>query len=274
MHKARTIKILMVTLILVVGGGALALAKLSGSNRDDAFHGSPVPVLFTDAQIQPVDGPLKGAEARGHELAKTWLDAHPTAGDKEFSAWAVQAIGIPPGATTQHAELRTLKALSGQRDPAGTNAATWLESHGKKQPWKAIRNQTETFVADPLEQTAKDALNASFDLGSTLQGIAKVRYARPSPYQADPSIDALNQARFSGQVRQSYPSKHTVYAGAALAILEPLDPHLQSEYDWMIDEIAFSRMYAGGHYLSDLTAGALLGTLIGDYERRKAGLAS
>ena len=33
-------------------------------------------------------------------------------------------------------------------------------------------------------------------------------------------------------------------------------------------------MYAGGHYLTDLTAGAFLGTLIGDYERRKAGLAS
>ena len=42
----------------------------------------------------------------------------------------------------------------------------------------------------------------------------------------------------------------------------------------MADEIANSRMYAGGHYLSALTAGAFIGTLIGDYERRKAGLNS
>lgn len=274
MRKARTIKVLMVALVLIVGGGALALAKLTGSNGNDDFHGSPVPALFTDSQILPVDGPLKDAEARGHTMAKSWLDAHPTADDKEFSAWAVQAIGAPPSGKDQQEELQTLKTLSGQRDPTGTNAATWLESHGKKQPWKAIRNQTETFVADPLEQTAKDALKASFDLGSKLQAAAKVRYARPSPYQADPSINALNQAKFSGQARQSYPSKHTVYAGAALSILEPLDPHLHSEYDWMMDEIAFSRMYAGGHYISDLTAGAFLGTLIGDYERRQAGLAS
>lgn len=274
MRNARTIKVLMVALVLAVGGGALALAGFTGSSANDDFHGAAVPALFADAQIQPVDAPLKAAEVKGHKLAKAWLDAHPTAGDKEFSAWAVQAIGAPPGDQTSQGELATLKALSRQRDPTGANAATWLESHGKKQPWKAIRNQTETFVADPLEQTAKDALSASFDLGSKLQAAAKVRYARPSPYQADPSINALNQAKFTGQVRQSYPSKHTVYAGAALAILEPLDPHLQSEYDWMIDEIAFSRMYAGGHYLSDLTAGATLGTLIGDYERRRAGLGS
>lgn len=272
MPKARIIKVLMVALVLAVGGGALALAKFTAGSTNGAFHGAAVPALFTDAQIKPVDAPLKAAVAKGHRLAKAWLDAHPTADDKAFSAWAVQAIGSPPGAKATQAELRMLKTLSAQRNPADTNASTWLESHGKKQPWKAIRNQTETFVADPVEQTAKQALDASFNLGSTLQAIAKTRYARPSPYQADPSVNALNQTKFTGQVRQSYPSKHTVYAGAALAILEPLDPHLQSEYDWMIDEIAFSRMYAGGHYLSDLTAGATLGTLIGDYERRKAGL--
>ena len=37
----------------------------------------------------------------------------------------------------------------------------------------------------------------------------------------------------------------------------------------MADEIDFSRLYAGGHYLSDLTAGAFLGTAIGDYTLRR-----
>jgi membrane-associated phospholipid phosphatase len=87
-------------------------------------------------------------------------------------------------------------------------------------------------------------------------------------------LHGLNQARFAGQTRQSYPSKHTVDAGAALAILAPLEPHRVPEFDWMADEIAFSRLYGACHYLSDLTGGAFLGTLIGDYERRKAGLAS
>lgn len=262
----------MVAAIIAVGGGALALARFTGKGGD--FHGSPVPELFADAQLRAVHGPLRVAEARGHRVAKAWLDAHPLANDKDFAAWAVAAVGAPPGGKAPQVELLTLKSLAGQRGRAGNTAATWLEAHGKKQPWKAIRNQTETFVAKPREDATKAAMKDAFTLGATLQATAKVRYGRPSPYVTDPSIHALNQAKFSGQARQSYPSKHTVYAGTALALLEPLDPHLRSEYDWMADEIAFSRMYAGGHYLSDLTAGAFLGTLIGDYERRKAGLTS
>jgi hypothetical protein len=65
-----------------------------------------------------------------------------------------------------------------------------------------------------------------------------------------------------------------VDAGVGLALLEPLFPPLRSEYDWMADEVAYSRLYAGGHYRSDITAGVFLGTLVGDYERRKSGLAS
>jgi PAP2 superfamily len=270
MRKGRVIKIVIVALILATGGGALALARLTPATGD--FHGSAVPPLFGDAQLTAVHDPLKAAETRGHKVAKAWLDAHPVTSDKAFAAFAVQALGAPPGGKAPPKELAQLKALSAQRDRPGVTAATWLEAHGKKQPWKVFRKETKPFVPPSTYKTAKQALKDALDLGATLQAAAKTRYARPSPYQADPSVNALNQAKFAGQTRQSYPSKHTVLAGAALALLEPLQPHMTGEYDWMADEIAFSRMYAGGHYLSDLTAGAFLGTLIGDYERRKAGL--
>ena len=272
MRRGRIIKVVIVALILATGGAALALAKFTGDGGD--FHGSPVPQLFGDAQLVAVHDPLKRAEARGHAAAKGWLDGHPMASDKEFAAWAVQAVGAPAGGKAPPTELAQLKALSGGRDATGIAAATWLEAHGKKQPWKVFRKETKPFVPTATYDNSKQALKDALDLGATLQAAAKTRYARPSPYQADPSINALNQAKFAGQSRQSYPSKHTVLASAALAILEPLQPHRTSEYDWMTDEIAFSRLYAGGHYLSDLTAGAFLGTLIGDYERRKAGLAN
>lgn len=272
MRKGRTIKIVIVTLILATGGAALALAKLKPATGGD-FHGSTVPQLFGDAQLATVHDPLKAAEAHGHKVAKAWLDAHPVTSDKAFAAWAVQALGPPAGGKAPAKQLAQLKALSTQRDPTGVTAATWLEAHGKKQPWKLFRKETKPFVPATTYAASKQALKDALDLGATLQAAAKTRYARPSPYQADPSIHALNQAKFAGQTRQSYPSKHTVLAGAALAVLEPLQPHRTGEYDWMADEIAFSRMYGGGHYLSDLTAGAFLGTLIGDYERRKDGLA-
>jgi len=270
MRKAGVIKVVIVALILATGGGALALARLTPAGGD--FHGSSVPPLFGDAQLDAVHDPLKAAEARGHTAARSWLDAHPVTSDKEFAAWAVQALGAPAGGKAPAKELAQLKALSAHRDPAGVTGATWLEAHGKKQPWKVFRKETKPFVTAATYDAAKQALKDALDLGATLQAAAKTRYDRPSPYQADPSVNALNQAKFAGQTRQSYPSKHTVLAGAALALLGPLQPHRTDEYDWMADEIAFSRMYAGGHYLSDLTAGAFLGTLIGDYELRKAGL--
>jgi membrane-associated phospholipid phosphatase len=275
MRSARLIKTVIIALILAVGGGALALAEMGGSGASAAaFKGSPVPALFGDAQIAIVDAPLKEAERRGHAAAKAWLDAHPITTDAAFAAWAVAAVGTPPHGSAPRAELAQLRTLAGTRDAAGVTAATWLESHGKNQTWKLFRKQEKPFLPAPRYASAKTALKDALTLGGTLQLAAKTRYARPSPYVTDPSLHALNQARFSGQSRQSYPSKHTVLAGAALAILGPLEPHRVAEFDWMTDEIAYSRMYAGGHYLSDLTAGAFLGTAIGDYERRKAGLTS
>jgi hypothetical protein len=266
------VKLTIVTLILLVGGGALALAQ--HGDAGGAFKGSPVPPLFDDAQIAVVDGPLRSARARGHRAAAIWLDAHPLASEAEFAAWAQTAVGPPPGGRAQAGELAQLKALAASRTPAGTAAARWLESHGKKQPWKLFRKQAKPFLSPARSKAAKKALADALELGGKLQATAKARYGRPSPYQADPSIRALNQARFTGRKRQSYPSKHMVLAGAALALLEPLEPHRSDELRWMADEVAFSRMYAGGHYPSDLSAGMFLGTLIGDYERRKAGLAS
>jgi hypothetical protein len=275
MRSARVVKVAIVVVVLLVGGGALALAKVSSGTSGAPFHGAPVPPLFSDAQVATVDAPLKVAEARGHRAAKAWLDAHPITTDAAFAAWAVKAIGPPPGGRRPGGgQLGQLHRLAAERDAAQTTAATWLESHGKKQPWKLFLKQDKAFVGKPRETKVKAALNDAFALGATLQAAAKTRYGRPSPYVADPSLRGLNQARFSGQTRQSYPSKHAVYTGAALALLDPLEPHRVPEFDWMADEIAYSRLYSAGHYLSDLTAGAFLGTLIGDYERRKAGLAS
>jgi membrane-associated phospholipid phosphatase len=272
MRSARLVKVAIVALIAAVGAGAAALATFGGSGG--AFHGATVPPLFGDAQISVVDAPLRAAQARGHRVARAWLDSHPVATDGQFASWAVQALGAPPGGKAPPAELRQLERIAAQRDAAGVTAARWLESHGKKQPWKLFRKQAKPFLGAATYKDAKGALKDAMDLGGALQATAKVRYARPSPYVSDPAVHGLNAVRFSGQARQSYPSKHAVLAGAALAILEPLEPHRSGEEQWMADEIAYSRLYGAGHYLSDLTAGAFLGTLVGDYESRKAGLGS
>jgi hypothetical protein len=57
-----------------------------------------------------------------------------------------------------------------------------------------------------------------------------------------------------------------VYAFTALTVLSHANPPRAAEYTRMADEVAYSRLYMAGHYRSDLTAGAFLGDLIGDYE--------
>ena len=86
----------------------------------------------------------------------------------------------------------------------------------------------------------------------------------------DPTVNALNQAKFKGKTRLSYPSKHAALSAAAVAVLRHYEPSREGEYRWMADQVDFSRLYAGGHYLSDLTAGAFLGTAIGEYSLHRA----
>ncbi|MGW1807447.1 phosphatase PAP2 family protein [Streptomyces sp. NPDC002078] len=64
----------------------------------------------------------------------------------------------------------------------------------------------------------------------------------------------------------SYPSRHAARSAAAVTFLSALSPHRAGEYEWMRAQVLYSRLYMAGHVTSDLTAGTLLGDLIGDYE--------
>src|SRR4051794_8598346 len=103
--SGRLVKLLIVAAIVVVGAAAAALTVgLPSSGSNDPFHGSPVPPLYSDAQLAVVAAPLKEAEARAHRAAGQWLNAPPAATDQTFSDWAIQQIGPPPGDRASRAE--------------------------------------------------------------------------------------------------------------------------------------------------------------------------
>ena len=267
---AVVVKLGMGFVLLAVGAGALALHLAGGSAKKQVFDGQPLPPLYSSAQLRQVDAPVRAAVARAHRETAAWLAQHPLRDDAAFAAWAQQAMGPPPSGARQRSELATLHRLAGARSAAGIAAATWLEQHGKKQVWKLYGHQYRDLAPKARAKRQKQALKAALALAATLQASAKNHFDRPSPYVTDPSVNALNQARFQGQKRLSYPSTHAVLGSAAVAVLRHYEPSREPEYRWMADEIDFSRLYAGGHYLSDLTAGAFLGTAIGDYELRRA----
>lgn len=165
---------------------------------------------------------------------------------------------------TDTSELAELRALAATRTPEGTRAAAWLEVYGKKDLWKLyLGDATETAPKD-VHQRAKAVFSADTALAKALTASAQARFGRQAPTVVDPSL-RKGAAR---KAKLSYPSKHAVYVYSELAVLTALDPGRASEFRHTADEVAYSRLYAAGHYRSDLLAGALLGDLLGDYEVR------
>ncbi|MFF0794661.1 phosphatase PAP2 family protein [Streptomyces spiralis] len=93
----------------------------------------------------------------------------------------------------------------------------------------------------------------------------------PAPFALDPSLRPDKHIKPGAKGPYSYPSRHAARSAAAVTFLSVLSPHRAEEYQRMRDEVLYSRLYMAGHVTSDLTAGTLLGDLIGDYELAVSG---
>ncbi|MDD5086393.1 MAG: phosphatase PAP2 family protein [Candidatus Nanoarchaeia archaeon] len=86
--------------------------------------------------------------------------------------------------------------------------------------------------------------------------ILKFAFARPRP-------NSIEMSFLLGFNDYSFPSAHAAVAFAMLPILTK--EHPKGKWVWIILAflIAFSRIYIGVHYLSDVVAGALIGYITG-----------
>lgn len=267
----RLVKVAIGVAIAAIGVAGVAPSVWSRIHEEKQSM-PPPPRLFPASQAESVDGATFAAAQRAKAAADEWLTARPDATDASFAAWALSALPKPPAGAERKVELRAVEAAVAARTSEQTAAALWLEQWGKKAVWKLYLKQAKPFLPPAEATRAKKALKAALKLGSTLTTAAKAREKQPSPYEVDPKLSAVNKAKFSGQVRYSYPSKHDVLAFAALAILFHVEPRRAAEFRWMADEVSYSRLVGGGHFPSDLAGGAYLGTLVGEYELRREGL--
>lgn len=94
--------------------------------------------------------------------------------------------------------------------------------------------------------------------------LVKIAVQRPRPFQLG-IISTLPILANSSHLswNSSFPSFHAMFAFAALPILLKQFPRLK--YFWITLALlfAFTRVYFGLHFLSDVIAGALLGYLVG-----------
>jgi hypothetical protein len=238
-------------------------AKLSATDR---IKQNPPPALFTDAQIADISRQLTAQKHTADTLFAQWTKAHGTTrDDRAFTTWVESKVPAPPGKAARATELHQVQQLAKTRTAAGKKAATWLEVHGKKDIWKMYGHDQRELLPQAEGSADKAQLKSALKMAKTITDQLAARYKAPAPYVLDPSLRPDKHVKAGQKGPYSYPSRHGARSAAAATYLTGLDPHRAAEYQWMAAEVAYSRLYMAGHVPSDLTAGVLVGDLIGDY---------
>ena len=254
-----------VQLALVAGalviGTAAAIALAAGHVDPIAAH--PAPPLFSSQQVSPWVSELAAVRTRADRDFAQWARAHPGRDDAAFTAFVLARIPPVPAPAEQRGELSELRSLAAQRTPAGTAAADWLEVYGKADIWKLYLDDATETVEGGARHRVEKALDADLAAAQRLSAAAQKRFARPAPSAVEPGL-----RKHPRRSKLSYPSGHAVDAVSALVVLSTIDPGRARDFQQMAAQVMYSRLYAAGHYRSDLLAGAYVGALLGDYESR------
>ncbi|MFE5402841.1 phosphatase PAP2 family protein [Streptomyces sp. NPDC056580] len=238
----------------------------------DRIKQNPPPTLFTDAQITAIGGEANGQHKKANALFTQWKKAHGTTrDDKAFAAWAAQQVPAPPTAAQRTAEFHQVQQLAKTRTAAGKRAATWLELRGKKDIWKLYLHDQRELIPVQRGDTEKAELKAALKMAKAISAQVAAADKQPAPYVLDPTLRPEKHIKPGAKGPYSYPSSHAARAAAAVTYLSALSPHRAEDYRWMQGEVLYSRLYMSGHVPSDITAGTLLGDLIGDYELAVSG---
>lgn len=103
------------------------------------------------------------------------------------------------------------------------------------------------------------ALTAACVWGADLiAGAVKLLVDRPRPFEVLPNVDQL----VHGTVGASMPSGHAATSFAGAVVLGYLARRAAWALALLALAVAFSRVYVGVHYPSDVVAGAALGTAV------------
>ncbi len=258
---------LAVTVVAVLSVAAGAVAPLLASpSAKDRIAAAPPPPLFSTAQASRVDTLVDPGSATAHRMMHAWWSGHgQMRDDAAFTAWLERHFPKPPATAARKAEMTEVERLDRERSPAGVRAASWLELFGKKDIWKLYaHDQAElltTSAGDRRKQDVKDLLKMS----KTVADALGTRFQQSAPYVLEPRLRPDHTVT-AGQVCPcSYPSRHASAGAASRTYLGHLDPARTADYRATEDQVDYSRIYMAGHVASDISGGALLGDMVGEY---------
>lgn len=234
------------------------------SSAKDRIAAAPPPALFTDATVAPTAGEIVDQRDTAVRRIRVWVATHGTRpDDKAFVSWLEETFPPPP--TDLAAELPGVAALARGRDAAGVKAATWLEAYGKKDLWKLYAHDQREMLPTTRGKDLKAEEKAALKMAKQVSDELGARFGSSAPYVRQPALRPDHTVTPGQKCPCSYPSRHATAGAASETLLGGLQPHLDPEYLHMEAEIDYSRVYMAGHFPADITAGALLGDLIGDY---------
>jgi hypothetical protein len=217
---------------------------------------SPIPV---DPQVAQL---LQAAVTSGEDDAKKFASYHDSSERWLVGSYVINHLGWPPGGDKQKAELETMHRIAATRTPDGIQAAVWLGAHGMSDPWEAYLAEYQKGVGPAQAAHAAKLLHDTMDMVNQATQIQKAAAGRKRPYDEDPTLTVAIEKPGGSP---SFPSGHTSAAYAAAIVLSYLMPEKKTELLGLAQQVAFSRVYGGVHYPSDVAAGARLGAAIALY---------
>lgn len=214
---------------------------------------------------------LDTAVRSGIADAAEWARLNPTAKASVLDAETLRAFPPPPSGMAAMQDMQGVKAAQALRTPEGTERTRLLAKEGGRQAWQGVIEEIRETEGVAQAHRAARLLEASALRTDEVSEQAKERFGRLRPYQVDPSVDPI-AAKPNGNA--SYPSGHASDAYAAALVLGALVPHRAADLRALADEIAYSRVYGGVHFPSDVVMGARFAARIAaDVLRRdRAGL--
>jgi hypothetical protein len=267
--RSRAFLALAVVAVVTVLAGAIApwaYSSFVDTTAKDRIEADPPPALFPDADIAPIGQEIAQQEPTAeHLMGGWWADHDATPDDAAFVTWLEATLPGPPPAGARAKEITQVQQIARTRTTAGVAASTWLEAYGKKDVWKlAVHDQAE-LVPVATGDAEKNDVDAMLSMSKTVADALGATYEQSAPYVVDPSLRPDHTVAAGDVCPCSYPSRHATSGAAAATYLSGLAPQRAGEYSWWQDEIAWSRVYMAGHVTSDITAGTLLGDMIGEY---------
>ncbi|MFB7291220.1 hypothetical protein [Actinacidiphila glaucinigra] len=252
----------------LIGTHATAPAGSGTGTAVRRIEQDPPPPLFPDAELRDWTTRLDGQRRAADALYARWRAGHGTArDDPAFVRWAAEQVPGPPPAAGRAAGLAQVRGLARTRTDAGRTAAAWLTAHGERDIWRLYLEDQRELMPRAEGEAARARLDAALDLAGTINDRLAGHYRRHRPAVLDPALRPDRTAAATAGCACAYPAAPAALSSAAVAVLSALAPRRAAEYRWMQAQVVHARLYTADHLRDDLLAGALLGTLVGDYIR-------